>query len=85
MTNYDKILIDRKFRNANGNNFRKLADEFSYELVHMLKNMPDDWTKEQRKSLYDEYMEKYKYIQEIARERFGEPRVCKFEEVNYDS
>lgn len=85
MTNYDKILLDRKFRSVDGNNFKKLADEFTYELVHVLKNMPDGWTGEQRKSLYDEYMDKYRYIQQIARERFGKPRECKFEDLNYGS
>lgn len=74
MTDYDKAQLDRKFRTADGREFRRLADKFTYELVHVLKNMPEGWSKEQRKELYDEYIEKYRYIQEIARQRFGGPR-----------
>jgi len=78
MTDKDKFAIDRKFRLADPNSFRKLADYFAYEVTCMLKNMPEEWTVEQRKSLYDDYMEKYKYIQQIARERFGEPRTITY-------
>ena len=74
MINKDKTAIDRKFRSADPNSFRRLADDFAFEVAVLLKNMPEDWPEEHEKAIYDDYMEKYRYIQQIARERFGEPR-----------
>ena len=61
-----------------GNEFGKQADKFVYELEHVLKNMPETWPEDKKRAIYEEYMEKYRYIQDKARKMFGGPRRIDF-------
>ena len=75
-----KNEIDREFGRAlNGNEFRIKADKFMQKSVFLLENNNNVLTLEELEEERKELTECYKYIMQIAEERFGKPKEVFFE------
>lgn len=76
MYEYQRNRLDKEFRGCmDGREFRAKADAFAKKMYLELKNMPAEMEESERQFIIDDWFEQYRYIQEIAREIYGEPRV----------
>lgn len=79
MTEHERNDLDNTFRNCtSGREFKAKADNFAKVMYYALKYMPETTPMSERQEIANSWFEQYRYIQEIAKEIYGEPRLITF-------